>query len=103
MAVSATLRLERKAFGFELRRGSFVIYLDGLEVGSIESRNAIELPIEPGRHVVQLRVGRYSSASRPFEVSEGSMINFRCHGARFWPTYLATAVKPELGIALRRV
>jgi hypothetical protein len=100
--MSATLKLERQGFGIELRRGSFAIYVDGQEVGSIDRQGSVELPIEPGRHVLQLRAGRFSSASHSFEVPDGSMVNFRCHGARIWPIYLASIVKPDLGISLRR-
>jgi hypothetical protein len=100
--VSATLKLERQGFGFELRRGNFAIYVDGHEVGSIDWHGSVELPIEPGDHALQLRAGRYSSASHSFSVSDGSMVSFRCHGARIWPTYLASFVKPDLAISLRR-
>jgi hypothetical protein len=86
----------------ELRRGTFAIYLDGQQAGSIDSRDSVELPIEPGRHVLQLRAGRASSASRSFDASDGSTVSFRCGGARIWPIYLASIVKPDLGIGLRR-
>ena len=100
--MSASIKLERRAFGIELRRGTFVIYVDGEQVGSIGSHDSVELPVEPGRHALQLRAGRYSSSSRSFDVSDGSMVSFRCHGARIWPMYLASILKPDLAIALRR-
>jgi hypothetical protein len=99
--MSATLKVERRAFGIELRRGSFAIDVDGQQVGSIESRDSVELPIEPGHHVLQMRAGRFSSARRAFDVSDDSMVSFRCNGARYWPVYLASIVKPDLAIALR--
>jgi len=99
--MSAELKLERRAILIELRRGSFAIYLDGQQVGSIDARDSVELRIEPGSHVLQLRVGRFSSTRRSFDVSNGSMVSFRCHGAQIWPIYLASIVKPDLGISLR--
>jgi hypothetical protein len=72
------------------------------KVGTLDSRTSVELPIEPGRHVLQLRVGRYSSANRSFDVSDGSVVSFRCNGARIWPIYLASFVKLDLAIWLQR-
>jgi hypothetical protein len=99
--VSGTLKLERSSFLMELRRGSFAIYLDGQQAGSIDARASVELPIEPGHHVLQLRAGRASSPSRSFDASDGRTVSFRCSGARIWPIYLASLVKPDLGIVLR--
>jgi hypothetical protein len=101
--VSATLRLERRTSPLmELRRASFGIYLDRQQIGSIDSRNSVELPIEPGPHLLQLRVGRASSADRSFDAPDGTTVRFRCSGARIWPIYLASLLKPDLGIVLRR-
>jgi hypothetical protein len=30
------------------------------------------------------------------------VINFGCNGARIWPTYLASIIKPDLRISLKR-
>ena len=59
-------------------------------------------PLEPGRHDLVLRKGRYSSRTRTFDVAAGEFVHFRCNGARIWPTYVASIVKPNLGISLRR-
>jgi hypothetical protein len=32
----------------------------------------------------------------------GEVINFSCHGATVWPVYVASLVKPDLGIMLKR-
>jgi hypothetical protein len=101
--VSATLRLTRElGFGTELRRGRFEIVLDGKTVGSIESHETFETPLEPGQHIVRVRKGRYSSQERSFEVADDDVAAFRCHGARIWPTYLASIVVPNLAISLQR-
>ena len=43
-----------------------------------------------------------SSRTRSFDAADGEVVNFRCNGARIWPTYVASIVKPDLGISLRR-
>jgi hypothetical protein len=101
--VSATLRLTRQTpFGFELRRGLFEISVDGHSVGSLKHDETVETPLEPGQHTLQIRVGRYSSRNHSFDAADGEVVSFRCHGAMVWPTYVASFVKPDLGISLRR-
>jgi hypothetical protein len=106
--VSATLRLTRAVnyhlFGrpFELRRGRFEISLDGKHVGSLENHETIDTPLEPGHHTLRIRKGRYSSRDLSFEAAEGEVIDFNCHGAAIWPTYVASIVKPDVAISLRR-
>jgi hypothetical protein len=100
--MSATLRLTRKiTFAVELRRGRFEISVDGKDVGSIDNNETVEVRLQPGLHTVQLRHGRYSSRELSFDVAEDDAIDFRCHGARVWPTYLASFVVPSLAISLR--
>jgi hypothetical protein len=100
--MSATLRLTRNVgVPPELRRGRFEISVDGQPVGSLANHDTVETQIEPGRHDLVLRKGRYSSRALTFEAAEGEVISFRCGGARIWPTYLASVVKPNLGISLK--
>jgi len=102
--MSATLKLTREVghAAFELRRGRFEISVDGNSVGSIDNHEAVETPLQPGHHTVQMRHGRYSSRELPFDAADGEVVSFRCHGARIWPTYVASIVLPNLGIALKR-
>jgi len=100
--VSGTLRLTREGFGAELRRGTFEISVDGKEAGSIERHETIETPLEPGPHTLRIRAGRYSSRDHAFAVADGEVVNFRTHGAMVWPRYVASIVKPDLGISLKR-
>lgn len=99
----ATLRLTRDvgSAAFELRRGQFDILVDGQPVGSITNHDTVETPVQPGRHKLALRKGRYSSRTLTFDATDGQAISFRCHGARIWPTYVASILKPDLGISLR--
>jgi hypothetical protein len=100
--VPATLRLTREAFGMELRRGRFGISVDGKDAGSIEWRQTVEVPVEPGSHALQIRAGRYSSPVRSFDADDGDVINFRSHGAMLWPRWLASFAVPGLAISLER-
>jgi hypothetical protein len=101
-AVSATLRLTREGIGIELRGGRFEFSVDGQSLGSIEYRQTVDSPVEPGHHVLRIRAGRYSSREHAFDATEGEVVSFRCHGAMVWPRYLASLAKPDLGISLRR-
>jgi hypothetical protein len=86
----------------ELRRGTFDVVVDGKDVGSIELNDSLETPVEPGRHTLLVRKGRYSSGDLTFDVADGQMANFRCHGAMMWPRYVASAIVPTMAISLSR-
>lgn len=100
--MSATLRLTREGTGIELRRGRFEILVDGESVGSLELHETVESSLEPGHHSLRIRAGRYTSRERSFDVADGEVVNFRCHGAVIWPLYVASIVKPDLAISLKR-
>jgi hypothetical protein len=103
--VSATLSVTRKVSHprfFELRRGRFEVSLDGKEVGSLQTRETTETPLEPGRHIYEIGEGRYSSRNRSFDAAEGEAVNFHCRGATTVPTYVESIVKPDVAISLRR-
>jgi hypothetical protein len=100
--VSGTLRVIREGAGIELRRGPFEIGLDGDIVATIDGGDTVETPLEVGRHTLQLQAGRYSSRPRTFDIIDGEVVNFRCHGAMMWPRYVASVVKPDQAISLRR-
>jgi hypothetical protein len=99
--MSATLRMSRETFGIELRRGRFEIWVDGRSADSIDYGKTIEVPVEPGHHTVQVRAGRYSSRELPFDVTDGDGVDFSCSGAIFWPRWLLSFVRPDLGILLK--
>lgn len=100
--MTATLKLVREAFGFELRRGTFHILIDENDEASIEWKQAIEVPIEPGHHTIQIESGRYSSRTHAFDAVDAEIVNFRCSGARIWPLYVVSIFKPDLAISLKR-
>jgi len=101
--MSATLKLTHKAIGAEVRRGAYVAEVDGERVGSVEMNDTIEIPIEAGRHTLQVRNGRNSSRTLTFDAVEGQLVAFRCTGKRFLPIFLVSFVVPRLALSLRPV
>jgi hypothetical protein len=99
-----TLRVTREVgFGIELRRGRFTVAVDGTPFGSIESDgDAAEASLEPGHHRVRVLAGRYSSRELSFDANDGELVEFRCHGTKIWPGYLASIVRPDMAISLQR-
>lgn len=100
--MSATLKLEREAIGIEVRRGTYDVFVDGKRVGSVEMHGTIEIPLEPGRHTLQIRNGRNSSRVQTFDAAEGEVVTFRCNGKSFLPIFLLSFFVPSLAISLRR-
>ena len=98
----ATLKVTHKAIGAEVRRGPYDVVLDGERVGSVEMNGTIEIPVEPGRHTLQVRSGRQSSSTDIFEAAQGEIVAFRCTGKRFLPLFLASFLVPSLALKLVR-
>jgi hypothetical protein len=100
--MAATLKLSHKAIGVEVRRGTYDIVVDGQRAGSLEMNDTIEIPIESGRHTLQVRNGRTSSRTQTFDAAESQTVAFRCTGKSFLPIFLASFVFPSLALQLRR-
>ncbi|MGB9111535.1 MAG: hypothetical protein WCF24_02280 [Acidimicrobiales bacterium] len=100
--MAATLKLTRQGVGIELRRGKFDVLVDGRSVGSIDWHGTIEVPVEPGRHTILIRAGRYSSQDHSFEAADGATVTFQVHGAMVWPRWVVSILKPDLAISLKR-
>jgi hypothetical protein len=100
--MSATLKLTHRSIGAEVRRGTYDAMVDGERVGSVAMNDTIEIPVEPGRHTLQIRNGRTSSGTETFDVAEGDSVAFRCTGKRFLPIFLASFLVPKLALKLVR-
>lgn len=100
--MSATLRLTHKTIGVEVRRNTYDAIVDGTRAGSVELNETIDIPVEPGRHTLQVRSGRNSSRTKAFDVSEGQTASFRCSGKSILPIFLLSFVVPRLAISLHR-
>ena len=100
--MAATLKLTHKAIGVEVRRGTYDIVVDGRRAGSLEMNDTIEIPVEPGRHTLQVRNGRNSSRTQTCDAADGETVAFRCTGKRLLPIFLASLLVPSLALQLRR-
>jgi hypothetical protein len=100
--MSATLELTHKALGVEVRRDPYDVLVDGEGMGSVEMNATIKIPVDPGRHTLQVRSGRKLSSTEAFDVTEGEVIAFRCTGKRFLPIFLASFIAPKLALKLVR-
>lgn len=98
----ATLKLTHKAIGVEVRRGTYDVVLDGKPAGSVDMNETIDIPVEPGRHTLQVRNGRNSSRTENFEADDGEIVAFRCTGKSILPRFLLSFVVPSLAISLHR-
>jgi hypothetical protein len=100
--MSATLKLTHKTIGVEVRRGRYDVVVDGKNAGSVELNETVDIPVEPGRHTLQVRNGRNSSRTKAFDVADGEIASFRCGGKSILPKFLLSFVFPNLALSLRR-
>jgi hypothetical protein len=102
--VPATLKVTQESFlnPAGIMRGTFDVVVDGQSVGSIKWHEAVETPIEPGHHTLQVSKGRYSSRIRTFDAAEDEFVAFRCSRRRHPLVLAATLVKPSLAMSLSR-
>ncbi len=75
--MSATLKLTHKTIGVEVRRGTYHVVVDGKPVRTLELNETIAIPVNPGRHTLQVRNGRNSSRTKTFE-ERASCRSFSC-------------------------
>ena len=85
-----------------IMRGTFDVVVDGKSIGSIRWHEAIEVPVEPGHHALQVRKGRYSSRVKDFDAAEDEFVAFRCNRRRHPLILAATLFAPSLAISLTR-
>ena len=95
--MTATLKLTHKAIGVEVRRGTYEIVVDGQRAGSVEMNDTIEIPIEPGRHTLQVRSGRNSSRTQTFDAAEGADRRLPMHRKEFSADLPCVLRRPKPG------
>jgi hypothetical protein len=100
--MAATLQLTRKTIGVEVRRGTYDVVVDRKPAGSLELNETIDIPVEPGRHTLQVRNGRNSSRTKTFDAAEGETVAFRCSGKSILPVFLLSFIVPSLALSLHR-
>jgi len=101
--MTAELRLSRQWGSYLVRGKAWQVIVDGKVAGSIDHRQTIELPVDPGEHTLRVKASeRYISTERRFEAAEGQAVNFRCHGPVALPMLLVSLVRPDLWITLKQ-
>jgi hypothetical protein len=98
----ATLKVTHRAIGAEVRRDPYEVVVDDALAGSVDMNQAMELPVDPGRHTLQIRDGRKSSSTETFDATENEIVAFRCTGKRSLPIFLASFLVPRLALKLVR-
>ena len=102
----ATLKLTRRSFPLEnfnvVGRRPFEITLDGTVVGTLHNRETVEMAVDAGHHTLHLSEGRRISPSRSFDSTDGETVAFSCHGSGSVLRFLASVVRPVVGISLER-
>ena len=100
--MSATLKLTHKTIGAEVRRGTYDAVVDGTRAGTLELNQIIDIPVEAGRHTLQVRNGRNSSRTKTFDIADDEIVSFRCSGKSILPVFLLSFVVPSLALSLTR-
>jgi hypothetical protein len=75
---------------------------DALGTQDIRPESEPGLPVEPGRHTLQVRNGRNSSRTKTFDAAEGEIVAFRCGGKSILPIFLLSFVVPSVALSLHR-
>ena len=100
--MAATLKVTHRTIGVEVRRGTYDVVVDGERAGSVELDETVDIPVEPGRHTLQVRSGRNSSRTQTFDVADGEIASFRCSGKTILPIFLLSFFVPSLALSLHR-
>lgn len=101
--MTTTLKVTRRWAGLTDRNRNWQVIVDGAVAGSLGKREAAEVEIEPGHHTLRVKQSdRFLSRERSFDAKDEQVVSYACHSQRLWPLYLASLVKPELWIVLRR-
>ena len=84
--MTATLQLTRTFGGVTDGKAKWQILIDGSAAGSIDRKQTVELPVEPGHHTLRVqRSERFLSRERSFDVADEQVVGFRCHSELLWP------------------
>jgi hypothetical protein len=102
--VSTTLKVTQESLlnPAGILRGTFDVVVDGKRAGSIKWHEAIEVPVEPGHHTLQVRKSRYSSGVKAFDAAGEEFVALRCSRRRHPLILVAELFAPSLAISLTR-
>ncbi|HEX3898998.1 MAG TPA: hypothetical protein VHW74_07480 [Mycobacteriales bacterium] len=81
------IRIQREANAYADRRRKYRILVDGEELGAIGRGDTIDIPLDPGRHSVWMRIDWTGSEMATFVLEADETIEFVCR-----PRYPTAAV-----------
>jgi len=74
--MTTTLQLTR-TWAALTDRGKWQILIDGTTAGSINQKETVELPVEPGHHTLRVKgSGRFGSPEGSFDAADDQEIRF---------------------------
>lgn len=83
VAVTTTLvRLTRQTQPYSDRTRQYRVLLDGHEVARLKWAQTLELAVEPGEHVMRLKIDWTGSPELPFTIEPGEVLTLSCRPAR---------------------
>jgi ABC-2 type transport system ATP-binding protein len=92
------------------RARTWTVVIDGSVVGSISNERTVEIPVEPGQHLLRVKSTSYLfSPEESFEAVAGKVVKFSCHPRSLSPIIftrwliwlLVSLVKHDLWIGLK--
>jgi hypothetical protein len=78
---TATIALARPTAGRRDRVRAYRVCLDGEEAGRVLAGDRLSLPVEPGRHTLELRIDWARSAKVEVKLAEGETVGVECRPA----------------------
>ena len=62
---------------------SYKIFIDGKEIGSVSNSSSVELELESGKHIIQLKIDWCTSNQIEFEIEENETKSFNVEAAKW--------------------
>lgn len=93
----------RREVGWERKPTTYTIYVDGATAGTIMQGQQVVLPVEPGRHSIVFRMGRYASEALDLSIVEGKNELLECgHELKAVPSFFGKLLGPKSFIRAKR-
>ncbi|ATH94106.1 hypothetical protein ACH95_18935 [Bacillus glycinifermentans] len=77
----------------------FSVLIDGVEAGKIKDGGRLRIDLQPGEHVIQVKINWCTSQTVRFTLDEGEVLKFRCgspvHGWKMFFALFYVLAAPE--------
>jgi hypothetical protein len=78
MNAGSAVRLTRVASPWRDRRRAYKVFLDGSQAGEIRDGESLTLPLDPGRHLVRLKIDWSGSHTLVLQLQPGECVYLEC-------------------------